>query len=601
MVLKAKMILGFGFCLILAFSAAAIEQTPGPGFVPTEFGSSNTHNGDRIGLINDGSFENGICDDGSSDWTCTSSSACFWIIDPTGVWGFPAYDGVQVAWLGGYCGEPNQNSFCQDIFFDASYLDWWWMGHDAGDALGGSTMYVEIGGNLVFSYIFQSPGDHTYGTWNTASDWIVPPVGLDVSAYYGSTHELCFGWILPGDGTNDNMLIDYVTLNGAPAPTELTVNPDGSGDVPTIQDAIDAIAEGGTIYLGNGTFSGPGNFALDCCCKNFELRSLNLNPETCTIDCQGVPMPLTPLGRQQDFRPPTSSGRGDRVPPDNVAIYIDSGQTSATIIRGITFMRGVNPNDYGGAIRIVGSSPVIQDCVFLYNYSIAGGGAIVGIESSASILGCRFSWNSANWGGAIEFYGASSSPIIEDCLFLENYAAFDGGALNVYDGANVEINYCQFLHNESSLGGAISLYWGSFQSTMDVRYSTFSENIAISGGALWVDSFFRSWFNIISYSHGGGALNWGGASDHPEFACCDIFGNVEGDWTGVIAPQLGSDGNISEDPQYCGGLGTWIMTLQADSACLPSYNDCGQLIGALGEGCGAPVESTSWSRVKQLY
>ncbi len=604
MVLKAKLVLGLSLCLILAFTAAAIEQKPSPGFEPSETGTTNTHNGDRIGLINDGSFENGICDDGSSDWTCTSSTICYWIIDPSSIWGYPAYDGNQVAWLGGFCGEPSQNSFCQDIYFDAAHLDWWWMGHDGGDAMGGSTMYVEIAGNLVLSYTFQ-PSDHTLGTWNTASDWIVPPVGLDVSSYYGGTHELCFGWIVPGDGTNDNMLIDYITLTGAPSPSELTVNPDGSGDVSTIQDAIFDIADGGTIYLGNGVFTGSGNINLDCLGKDFTLRSLSLNPESCIIDCEGTPAAPAPKGRQQDNPSPLPRNKDGRIPPEHVAIYIDSGQTAATVIMGITFANAYNPNDYGGALLIDGSSPQIQNCRFINNYSDLGGGAIVGRNSSASIVNCFFQWNRANWGGAVEFLGLSSMGTITDCTFLENFSYYDGGALNVYDGASVEVRYCQFLHNESTSGGAISLYIGIGGPVavpeLDVRYSTFSENIASFGGTFWVDTFFRSWFNIISYSYDGGALSWVGGLDYPEFACCDIFGNVGGDWTGVIAPQLGTDGNFSADPQYCGLLGTWLMTLQADSPCLAAYNDCGQLIGALGEGCGAPVESTSWSRVKQLY
>ncbi len=46
----------------------------------------------------------------------------------------------------------------------------------------------------------------------------------------------------------------------------LLVNPNGTGDYPTIQAAIDAASSGDIIELGNGTFAGEGNndVSLDC-------------------------------------------------------------------------------------------------------------------------------------------------------------------------------------------------------------------------------------------------------------------------------------------------------------------------------------------------
>ena len=44
---------------------------------------------DRVGLINDGSFENGECGSGS-DWTYASDNGCDWIVDlvPLGIWNY---------------------------------------------------------------------------------------------------------------------------------------------------------------------------------------------------------------------------------------------------------------------------------------------------------------------------------------------------------------------------------------------------------------------------------------------------------------------------------------------------------------------------------
>ncbi len=104
-------------------------------------------NGDRVGLINDGSFEFGECENGSA-WTCTTNTDCSWIINPSGLWGYPAYDGILCAWLGGFCGsEFNLNTFCQEILFDGMYLDWYWMGYNSGH------FTLSIDGVQVFGWV----------------------------------------------------------------------------------------------------------------------------------------------------------------------------------------------------------------------------------------------------------------------------------------------------------------------------------------------------------------------------------------------------------------------------------------------------------------
>jgi hypothetical protein len=157
--------------------------------------------------VNDGSFEDGICDDESSAWTCYTSTTCFWIVDPTPVWGYPAYDGINVAWLGGFCGDANENSFCQSIYIDGGLLDFYWMGYVS---YGCGYMYITVDGNIVFDHTMDL-SEHTYGSWNTASSFWGD---ISVAAYCGTTAELCFGWLYCDIATNDNMLLDYVTLDG---------------------------------------------------------------------------------------------------------------------------------------------------------------------------------------------------------------------------------------------------------------------------------------------------------------------------------------------------------------------------------------------------
>ncbi len=61
--------------------------------------------------------------------------------------------------------------------------------------------------------------------------------------------------------------------------------PDGSGDFPTIQQAIAAADSGDQILLADGIYMGDENHNLDFLGKPLTLRSLSGMPATCTIDC----------------------------------------------------------------------------------------------------------------------------------------------------------------------------------------------------------------------------------------------------------------------------------------------------------------------------
>ena len=68
----------------------------------------------------------------------------------------------------------------------------------------------------------------------------------------------------------------------------LHVSPDGAGQYPTIQAAIDASAPGDTILLADGTYRGDGNRDIKYRGKAITVRSQNDEPSLCTIDCQGT-------------------------------------------------------------------------------------------------------------------------------------------------------------------------------------------------------------------------------------------------------------------------------------------------------------------------
>jgi hypothetical protein len=92
----------------------------------------------------------------------------------------------------------------------------------------------------------------------------------------------------------------------------------------------------------------------------------------------------------------------------------------------------------------------------------------------------------------------------------------------------------------------------------------------------------------------------------PVLQCCDVYGNVGGDWVGCIADQLGVNGNFSACPSFCHAeMGDFHLCDQ--SPCAPGNHPdgygCG-LIGAWDVGCVCgPTGSkpTTWGAIKSIY
>jgi hypothetical protein len=66
------------------------------------------------------------------------------------------------------------------------------------------------------------------------------------------------------------------------------IHPDGSGDFPSIQAAIDFASDGDIIELTDGTFTGDGNRDVMLQGKAVTMRSQSGNATTCIIDVEGT-------------------------------------------------------------------------------------------------------------------------------------------------------------------------------------------------------------------------------------------------------------------------------------------------------------------------
>jgi predicted outer membrane repeat protein len=203
----------------------------------------------------------------------------------------------------------------------------------------------------------------------------------------------------------------------AAAGATIFVNPDGSGDLPTIQAAIEAAVEGDEIVLTDGVFRGEGNYLINFRGKAITVRSQSDDPGRCVIDCEGVP-------GSTDYR---------------LGFHFRSFEGSDSVVEGITVTQGWSV--VGAAIRCFRGSPLVRNCVFENNVAQQGGA-----------INCQL-----------------SSAVFENCVIVNSRATeFPGGGAFVGD-ADVVFRGCTISHNESGVdpsgdrqGGGISIHAQSF-------------------------------------------------------------------------------------------------------------------------------------------
>ncbi|MFH1144680.1 MAG: right-handed parallel beta-helix repeat-containing protein [Candidatus Eisenbacteria bacterium] len=429
----------------------------------------------------------------------------------------------------------------------------------------------------------------------------------------------------------------------------IVVRPDGSGDFPTIQAAIDGAVAGTTIELGDGVFRGIGNRDVDFLGKAITLRSQSSDPTQCVLDCEG----------------------SSEEP--HIGVWFRSGETSDSVLEGVGIRNGYADMDgggiccedgsptirncvvedcearyWGGAVLSRNGRPRFEGCTFRRNHSPQYGGAICvcGLSiwvPSASFEGCEFADNTAENAGAIYCEGGSvtadscsfvdnagytsvvlavaSDVALGTCRIEDNQGSFTVGGgvgstimvsgcilsgntaashLVQIDGPAIEFEGCTISGNSTSEGGLLLLDEGS----VVIKDCTVSHNGIPSGKeTLWFRNCSAAVVSnsVIAFNGAGQSVLCTGGT--PVFDCTNIWGNGGGDWIEPMADQLGQAGNVCADPQFCSPTpvehANW--SIQSDSPCASENSGCG-LIGAWDVGCGsAPARETSWGAVKALF
>jgi thermitase len=160
--------------------------------------------------------------------------------------------------------------------------------------------------------------------------------------------------------------------------------------------------------------------------------------------------------------------QGTETEPHRGFFFHDQ-ETSSSVLCGFTIVNGWASEEaslveedvkaVGGAILCYYAEPLIENCVFANNYAIGSGGALACCLSDAHLIGNTFTGNTAQ-----ELYGGglcvqSCKPFVRDCQFKDNQARL-GGAVYVEVSSSVIIANCHVSGN--SADGGPGLYnWGS--------------------------------------------------------------------------------------------------------------------------------------------
>ncbi len=241
-------------------------------------------------------------------------------------------------------------------------------------------------------------------------------------------------------------------------------------------------------------------------------------------------------------------------------------------------------NSFGGAIRANSYHNLrISNCYFFYNYSYFSGGAVYLMNSDVVIENCKFNKNYSGNTGSIYGYGGAvcsmfSSPVIKDNYFCQNISTGVGGAVS-FEGSDPTFNFNILDGNISGLGGGLGILRSNLTKTICnnlivnneavffgggiciirsdgvLSNITIADNKAMYGGGIYFnDSTSAALYNTIIYGNAGNGISayiFDGLSV-PDFYYC----NIEGDTTmfmgaGALEGFSGRyENNINADPLF---------------------------------------------------
>ena len=143
----------------------------------------------------------------------------------------------------------------------------------------------------------------------------------------------------------------------------------------------------------------------------------------------------------------------------------------------------------GGAITTCYADSYINNCVFINNSAHRDGGAIrVSVKGYGDVEDCIFMFNHADeWGGA--YYSWSGTSNINRCIFLNNTAGTNGGAVMVSGNINLE-NSIIMNNNGGETGGSFYIQQPMYDATTIINIH---DNLITNNSSPYGKEIFIKW------------------------------------------------------------------------------------------------------------
>jgi subtilisin family serine protease len=266
----------------------------------------------------------------------------------------------------------------------------------------------------------------------------------------------------------------------------------------------------------------------------------------------------------------------------------------------------------GGGVHVINSSLSMTDCTVRNHTDCWEGGGIYATDGSILDLDGGLIANNtykANGGGVYLAGGsltmnrvetsdnidtdatvfskgggiyASAASVSLDSLVVASNTSIFGGGVAFDNCSQADVTNSVIHGNSSQIFGAAVYYLSTAAGS--VTNNTIVGNASPGGGGAGVfvtgvtpdiDN------NIIAFNTGGaGSANGVALASAPgSFTCNDVFGNENADFSGMTDPT-GTDGNISENPLFCGQPDGNFGIIPTSPCSAANSGGCG-LIGAL--------------------
>ena len=323
-------------------------------------------------------------------------------------------------------------------------------------------------------------------------------------------------------------LLVAASVHGGPSGTIIYVDCDAAGGndgsswtdaYSSLGDALGAAAAGDEIWVAEGVYYPASDATARS--ASFELRDeLGLyggfsgtEAERDQRDWEANP---TVLSGDLDRNDATDDG-GIVTDTVNITgsnayhVVTGEGVTETAALAGFIITAGSAdgaewPQDTGGGMYNVESSPQLVNVAFIGNYAYVRGGGMYNSDSTPTLTNVTFSANRAQYGAGMR--NTNSNPTLTSVAFSSNQATGSGGGMYNHL-SSPSLTDVTFTGNEANYGGGIY----NWTSTAALTNVTFSGNQATtSGGGIYnhlgSPNLTDVTFTGNEANYGGGIYNW---------------------------------------------------------------------------------------------